>query len=134
MRTKSEAHEALSLLHKRDGVPNIMAMDGAREQVHWDFHRMNREVGTHVKQTEPHLRWMNAAEGATRELKKGHGTRAVPKGIVGPLPREAGICAVQHRSQQLWTCGTGTQNDGQWRDCQHLVNRRVQVVRMSDVP
>jgi len=73
MRTKSQAHVALLLLHKRDGVPNIMVMDGAREQVHGDFRRKNREVGTHVKQTEPHLPWMNAAEGAIRELKKGRG-------------------------------------------------------------
>jgi len=73
MRTKSQAHEALSLLYKRDGVPNIMVMDGAREQVHGDFRRKNREVDTHVKQTEPHLPWMHAAEGAIRELKKCHG-------------------------------------------------------------
>ena len=66
MRTKSQAHVALLLLHKRDGVPNIMVMDGAREQVHGDFRRKNREVGTHVKQTEPHLPWMNASEGAIR--------------------------------------------------------------------
>jgi hypothetical protein len=54
MRTKSQAHEALLLLHKRDGVPSIMVVDGAREQVHGDFRRKNREVGTHIKETEPH--------------------------------------------------------------------------------
>ena len=31
----------------------------------------------HVKQTEPHSHWMNAAEGAIRELKKGHGRNMV---------------------------------------------------------
>jgi len=74
MRMKSQAHEALSLLHKGDGVPNIMVMDGAREQVHGDFCTKNREVGTHVKQTELHSPWMNAAEGAIpiHELMKRH--------------------------------------------------------------
>jgi len=79
MRTKSQAHETLSLLHKRDGVPNIMVMDGAREQVHGDIRRKNREVGAHVKETEPHLPWMNAVEGAIRELKKGNGREQSPK-------------------------------------------------------
>jgi hypothetical protein len=33
MREKKEAHEALSLLFHRDGVPNVMVMDGAKAQV-----------------------------------------------------------------------------------------------------
>jgi hypothetical protein len=33
MTTESEAHEALSLLFYRDGVPNVMVMDGAKAQV-----------------------------------------------------------------------------------------------------
>lgn len=73
MKLKSEAHHALSLLHSRDGVPNIMVMDNAQEQVKGDFRKKNRDVSTHVKQTEPHSQWMNAAEGAIRELKKAHG-------------------------------------------------------------
>jgi hypothetical protein len=32
MKKKSEAHEALSLLHQREGVPNVMVMDGSKEQ------------------------------------------------------------------------------------------------------
>ena len=49
MRLKSKAHKTLSLLHKRDGVPNVMIMDGAKEQVHGDFRKKNRDAGTHVK-------------------------------------------------------------------------------------
>jgi hypothetical protein len=33
MKKESDAHEALSLLFHRDGVPNVMVMDGARAQV-----------------------------------------------------------------------------------------------------
>jgi hypothetical protein len=31
MKKKSEAHEALSLLHQREGVPNLMVMDGSKK-------------------------------------------------------------------------------------------------------
>jgi hypothetical protein len=37
MKKKSEAHETLSLLHARDGVPNVMIMDGAPEQTMGEF-------------------------------------------------------------------------------------------------
>jgi hypothetical protein len=33
MKKEKEAHEALSLLFHRDGVPNFMVMDGAKAQV-----------------------------------------------------------------------------------------------------
>jgi hypothetical protein len=33
MKKESEAHEALSLLFHRDGVPNMMVMDGSKAQV-----------------------------------------------------------------------------------------------------
>jgi len=79
MKSKSEAHEALSLLFARDGVPAMMIMDGAREQAMGDFRRKCREVGTHVRLTEPHTPWSNAAEGAIRELKKGLARKMVRK-------------------------------------------------------
>ena len=71
MKKKSEAHETLSQLFARDGVPNSMIMDGAKEQVMGDFRRKCREASCHVKQTEPHTPWSNAAEGVIRELKRG---------------------------------------------------------------
>jgi hypothetical protein len=33
LKKEKEAHEALSLLFHRDGVPNVMVMDGAKAQV-----------------------------------------------------------------------------------------------------
>ncbi|KAI2500399.1 Reverse transcriptase (RNA-dependent DNA polymerase) [Fragilaria crotonensis] len=74
---KSQAHEGLSLLFQREGVPNTMIMDGAREQTMGLFRKKCREAGVHVKQTEPHTPWSNAAEAAIRELKKGVGRQMV---------------------------------------------------------
>ena len=71
MKKKSDAHEALSLLFARDGVPNKMIMDGAKEQIMGEFRRKCREADCHVRQTEPYTPWSNAAEGVIRELKKG---------------------------------------------------------------
>jgi hypothetical protein len=41
MKKENEAHEALSLLFHRDGVPNLMVivMDGAKAQVEGGFRR-----------------------------------------------------------------------------------------------
>ena len=64
MKKKSEAHETLSLLIARDGVPNVMIMDGAREQVMGEFRRKCRQAGVHVKQTEPHTPFSSAAGSA----------------------------------------------------------------------
>ena len=70
LKTKSEAHEAVSILFARDGVPNNMVMDGAREQTLGDFRRKCREASCHIKQIEPHSPCINMAENGVRELKK----------------------------------------------------------------
>jgi hypothetical protein len=49
MKKKSESHEALSLLFHRDGVPNVMVMDGAKAQVEGKFRRKLRDAGCHIK-------------------------------------------------------------------------------------
>ena len=71
MAKKLQANEGLSLLLQREGAPNTMIMDGAKEQVMGMFRRKCREAGVHVKQTERYTQWSNAAESAIRELKKG---------------------------------------------------------------
>jgi transposase len=71
MKHKGDAHEALSLLFHRDGVPPVMVMDGSKEQTLGDFRRKLKEANCHLRQTEPYSPWMNAAEGAIRELKRG---------------------------------------------------------------
>jgi hypothetical protein len=54
MRLEIEAHEALSLLFHRDGVPNVMVMDGTKAQVEGEIERKLRDAGCHIKQTDPH--------------------------------------------------------------------------------
>ena len=44
MSRKSEAHETLSVLLKRDGVPPEMIMDGSKEQTCGEFRRKLKEV------------------------------------------------------------------------------------------
>jgi hypothetical protein len=73
MKKESEAHEALSLLFHRDGVPNVMVMDGAKSQDEGEFRSKLRDAGCHIKQTEPHTQSSNMGEGGARELKKGVG-------------------------------------------------------------
>jgi hypothetical protein len=46
---EKEAHEALSLLFHRDGVPNVMDMDGSKAQVEGEFRRKLRDAGCHIK-------------------------------------------------------------------------------------
>jgi hypothetical protein len=77
MQKKSQAHKALSLLLKREGAPNTMVMDGSKEQVLNLFHHKCQQAGLHVKQTEPHTPWSNAAEVAIRELKRGTGCEMI---------------------------------------------------------
>jgi hypothetical protein len=77
MKKKSEAHEALSLLHQQEGVPNIMVMDSSKEQLLGKFGHKCRQAGSHVKQTKPYTPWLNAVEGVIREVKRGVGRKMV---------------------------------------------------------
>ncbi len=53
MKTKGEAHEALSLMFQREGVPPLMVMDGLKEQTLGKFRQKLRDVGCEQKITEP---------------------------------------------------------------------------------
>ena len=70
MKTKGDAHEGLSLMAQRDGVPPTLIMDGSKEQTLGLFRKKARLMGCRIKQTEPYSPWQNAAEGTIRELKK----------------------------------------------------------------
>jgi hypothetical protein len=80
LKKEKEAHEALSLLFHRDGVPNVTVMDGAKAQVEGEFRRKLRDAGCHIKHTEPHTQSSNMGEGAVRELKKGVGRQMLRSG------------------------------------------------------
>ena len=79
MKKKSDAHEGLSAMAHGDGVPPLIVMDGAKEQTMGEFRRKARQMGIHVKQTEPYSPWQNAAEGAIREVKRGAGRKMARK-------------------------------------------------------
>ena len=80
MQKKSEAHEALSLLAQREGVPPNLIMDGSKEQMMGQFRKKAKQMGAHIKQMEPDSPWQNAAEGAIREVKHGAGRKMAKKG------------------------------------------------------
>jgi hypothetical protein len=69
MKKEKESHEALSLLFHRDGVPNVMVMDGAKAKVEGEFRRKLRYAGCHIKKTDPHNQSSNMGEGGVPELK-----------------------------------------------------------------
>ena len=77
VRLKSEVHEGLSLMFRRDGVPPAIIVDGSKEQTQGKFASKVREANCWLKQTHPYSPWSNAAEGVIRELKKGSGRKMV---------------------------------------------------------
>ena len=70
MKDERFAHEALSLLFQRYGVPPTMIMDGSREQISGEFKRKLKEASCELRHIKPYSPWKNAAEGAIRELKR----------------------------------------------------------------
>lgn len=77
MKHKSDAHETLSLLFSRDGVPPEMVLDGSKEQTLGQFAKKLREACCHKRQIEPHSPWMNAAEMNIREIKRGSSRKMI---------------------------------------------------------
>ena len=77
MQEKGQAHEGLSLLAQRDGVPPVIIMDNAKEQIQGHFKRKAREMGAHIKQLERYSPKTNAAESMVREVKRGSGRKAM---------------------------------------------------------
>lgn len=85
MKRKGEAHETLSLLFHRDGVPPTMVTDGSKEQTLGDFRRKLREADCHLRVTEPYSPWQQAAEGCIREIKRGSSRKMISTGSPKPL-------------------------------------------------
>ncbi len=80
MTRKGAAHETLSLLFHRDGVPPTMVLDGSKEQTHGDFMRKLCEADCHARQTEPYSPWQQAAESCIHELKRGVSRKMIKTG------------------------------------------------------
>ena len=85
MKRKGEAHEALSVVFHRDGVPPTMVIDGSKEQTLGEFRRKLKEADCHPRMTEPYSPWQQAAEGCIRELKRGSSRKMLRCGSPKPL-------------------------------------------------
>lgn len=71
MRSKGEAHEALSQLFTECGVPTTMIVDQSKEQLGTKFSKKCSEAQCRLKALDAYSPWSNAAEGTNREVKKG---------------------------------------------------------------
>ena len=80
MEKKGDAHETLSLLFKRDGMPHKMVMDGPKDNTLGSFRNKSQEADCHIKQTEPYSPWQLQAEGNIRYMNKGAGMKMVQAG------------------------------------------------------
>jgi hypothetical protein len=69
IKQKGEAHEAMLLMFKREGVPPKLILDGSKEQVKGVRHYL-KEVNCRMRMTEPYSPWQQAAEGYIRKLKR----------------------------------------------------------------
>jgi hypothetical protein len=71
LKQKGEAHEALLLMFKLDGIPSEMILDDSKEQVKGVFRHELKEANCHMCMTKPYSPWQQAAEGCICELKHG---------------------------------------------------------------
>ncbi len=54
MKRKGDAHETLSLVFQRDGVPPTMVTDDSKEQTKGEFRQKLKEADCHLQVTEPY--------------------------------------------------------------------------------
>ena len=66
MRLKKRAHENLSLIFKRDGVPPKIVVDNFKEQTLGKFAKKCREADCHIVTTDLYSPWTKAAEGCIK--------------------------------------------------------------------
>jgi len=57
MKDRKDAHETLSMMFKRDGVPPRLIVDGSKEQTLSQFKRKCREADCYLVLTEPYSPW-----------------------------------------------------------------------------
>ena len=98
MKSKSQAHEALSLLLARDGVPPKMICDNAKEMMRGEFAWKLKDADCYLRGMEPYSPWQNSAEWEIRELKKGAARKLTRSGAPKPfwcyvLELESYICS-----------------------------------------
>ena len=72
MRAKSDAHETLSLMSQRDGVPPIIIIDGLEGQTFGNLKRKCQDASSWIKQNELYSPWNNADDSTIKNLKNGN--------------------------------------------------------------
>jgi hypothetical protein len=80
MKCKGEAHKTLSLVFQSDGVPLTMVTNDSKEQTQGEFRCKLKEADCHQRVTEPYSPWQQAAEGCSRELKRGSSQKMIKTG------------------------------------------------------
>ncbi len=78
MSRKSQAHDALSLLFAREGVPPKIIVDNAKEMKMGEFAWKCKEATCYLWVTKPYSPWSSSAKHEIRELKKG-AARKLPR-------------------------------------------------------
>jgi uroporphyrinogen-III synthase len=81
LRKEADDREVLSLLAQRDGMPEVLVMDGPKAQTQGEFRKKCHEFDIHVKQLEAYDSKSNAAECGVRELKRGTGLKQLRANI-----------------------------------------------------
>ena len=84
-RLKNHAHETLSIVFKRDGVPPKIVVDNSKEQTLGKFANKCREADCHLVTTEPYSPWMQAVEGCIKQTKLGSSRKILKSGCPRPL-------------------------------------------------
>jgi hypothetical protein len=79
MKRKGDAHETLSLVFQRNGVPLTMVTNDSKEQTKREFRRKLKEAGN-PRVTEPYSPWQQAAECCICELKRGYSRKMIKTG------------------------------------------------------
>jgi hypothetical protein len=80
MKRKGDAHETLSLVFQRAGVPPTMVTDDSKEQTKEEFRQKLKEDDCHLRLTEPYSPWQQAAEGCICEFKRGSSRKMIKNG------------------------------------------------------
>jgi hypothetical protein len=80
MKRKEDAHEILSLVFQRDGVPLTMVANDSKEQTRGEFSCKLKEADCHPQVTEPYSPWQQDTEGCICELKRGSSRKMIKTG------------------------------------------------------
>jgi hypothetical protein len=75
--SKGDCHQTFDLLAHREGVPDVLISDQAKEETMGQMRKKVREAGVHYKECEAYSPFQNRAEAGIRELK-----RAVKRSMV----------------------------------------------------